>query len=95
VVVLYADGRKELASQMEAYLLQKGYSANSIYTDVTELAEANRLPPGTVAFVSSETDSSLRNEVEKSLRARFPEVQKVVDASAPKLASTAVQVRLF
>jgi hypothetical protein len=95
VVILYADGRKELASQMEAYLLQKGYSANSIYTDFTELAEANRLPPGTVAFVSSETDSSLRNEVEKSLRARFPEVQKVVDASAPKLASTAVQVRLF
>jgi hypothetical protein len=95
VVVLYAADRKDLAMQMEAYLLQKGYSANSIYTDFTELSEANRLPPGTVAFVSSETDSSLRNEVEKILRTKFPQVQKVVDASAPKLASTAVQVRLF
>jgi hypothetical protein len=95
VVLLYTDGRKDLAAQMEAYLLQKGYSANSIYTDFTELAEGNRQPPGTVAFVSSETDSSLRNEVEKILRTKFPEVHKVVDASAPKLASTAVQVRLF
>jgi hypothetical protein len=95
VVVLYADGRKDLAARMESYLLQKGYSANSIYTDFTELADASRLPPGTVAFVSSESDSSLRNEIEKSLRTKFPEVQKVVDASAPKLAATAVQVRLF
>jgi hypothetical protein len=95
VVVLYADGRKDLATRMEAYLLQKGYSANAIYTDFTELAETSRLSAGTVAFVSAETDSSLRNEVEKVLRAKFPEVQKVVDASAPKLAATAVQVRLF
>ncbi len=95
VVVLYADGRKDLANQIEAYLLQKGYSANAIYTDFTELAEANRLPPGSVALVSSETDSSLRNEVEKILRAKFSSMQKVTDSSAPKLATTAVQVRLF
>ncbi len=95
VVVLYAQNRKDLATQMESYLLQKGYSANSIYTDFTELTEANRLPPGSVAFVSSETDSSARNEVEKALRAKFPEVQKVTDMSSPKLSSTAVQVRLF
>jgi hypothetical protein len=95
VVVLYADGRKDLATQIELYLLQKGYSANAIYTDFTELAEANRLPAGSVALVSSETDSSLRNEVEKVLRMKFPVMQKVIDASSPKLATTAVQVRLF
>ncbi len=95
VVILYAQDRKDLATQMEGYLLQKGYSANSVYTDFTELAEANRLPQGSVAFVSSETDSSARNEVEKTLRAKFPEVQKVTDMSSSKLASTAVQVRLF
>ncbi|MFB9263351.1 hypothetical protein ACFFWD_09240 [Bradyrhizobium erythrophlei] len=95
VVVLYTADRKDLASQMQDYLLQQGYSANAVYTDFTELSDANRLPSGTVAFVSGESDSSLRNEVEKVLRAKFPQVQKVVDASAPKLASTAVQVRLF
>ncbi|MCC8937123.1 hypothetical protein [Bradyrhizobium ivorense] len=95
VVVLYVADRKDLAMQMQDYLLQKGYSANAVYTDFTELGDANRLSSGTVAFVSGENDSSLRNEVEKVLRAKFPQVQKVVDASTPKLASTAVQVRLF
>ncbi|MBR0798547.1 hypothetical protein JQ615_24465 [Bradyrhizobium jicamae] len=95
VVVLYVNERKDLAMQMQDYLLQQGYSANAVYTDFTELSDANRLASGTVAFVSGENDSSLRNEVERALRAKFPEVQKVVDASAPKLASTAVQVRLF
>jgi hypothetical protein len=95
VVILYAQNRKDLAVQMENYLLQKGYSANSVYTDFTELSDANRLPAGSVAFVSPETDSSARNEVEKALRAKFPDVQKVTDMSSPKLASNAVQVRLF
>ena len=95
VVVLYAEGRKDLATQMQDYLLQKGYSASAVYTDFSELLEENRLPPGTVAFVSSETAASLRNEVEKSLRAKFSQVQKVMDATGSKLASNAVQVRLF
>jgi hypothetical protein len=95
VVVLYVADRKDLALQMQDYLLQQGYSANAVYTDFTELSDANRLPSGTVAFVSAESDSSLRNEIEKVLRTKFPQVQKVVDATTPKLASTAVQVRLF
>jgi hypothetical protein len=80
---------------MQDYLLQKGYSASTVYTDFSELSEENRLAAGTVAFVSSETDASLRNEVEKSLRAKFSQVQKAMDATASKLATNAVQVRLF
>jgi hypothetical protein len=96
VVILYADGRKDLATQMEVYLLQKGYSANAIYTDFTELADANRLPSGTVAFVSADSDVSLRNEVEQALVTKFPAIKpKVAEATAPKLTNTAVQVRLF
>ena len=95
VVLLYADGRKDLATQMQDFLLQKGYSASTVYTDFSELSEENRLPVGTVAFVSAETDASLRNEIEKALRAKFSQVQKVVDATAAKLASNAIQVRLF
>ena len=96
VVILYADGRKDLATQMEVYLLQKGYSANAVYTDFTELADANRLPSGTVAFVSADSDVSLRNEVEQVLVGKFPTVKpKVAEAIAPKLTNTAVQVRLF
>jgi hypothetical protein len=95
VVVLYVAERKDLATQMQDYLLQRGYNASAVYTDFTELSDTSRQPSGTVAFVSAETESPLRNEVEKTLRGKFPQVQKVVDASAPKLASNAVQVRLF
>jgi hypothetical protein len=96
VVILYVDNRKDLAMQMEIYLLQRGYSANAIYTDFTELADANRLAPGTVAFVSVDSDVTLRNEIEKVLVAKFPTIQpKVAEATAPKLTNTTVQVRLF
>jgi hypothetical protein len=96
VVILYADGQKDLAMQMENYLLQKGYSANAIYTDFTELSDANKLPAGTVAFVSEESNLSSRKEVEDLLVAKFPAVKpKVAEATAPKLTNTAVQVRLF
>jgi hypothetical protein len=96
VVILYADDHKDLATQMEIYLLQKGYSANAIYTDFTELAEASRLPPGTVAFVSEGGNLPLRTEIENVLVTKFPAVKpKVAEATAPKLTNTAVQVRLF
>jgi len=96
VVILYADGHKDLATQMEIYLLQKGYSANAIYTDFTELAEASRLPPGTVALVSESGNLPLRTEIENVLVTKFPAVKpKVAEATAPKLTNTAVQVRLF
>jgi hypothetical protein len=81
---------------MENYLLQKGYSANAIYTDFTELADANKLAAGTVAFVSEGSNLSLRKEVEDLLVAKFPAVKpKVAEATVPKLTGTAVQVRLF
>lgn len=95
VVVLYVAGQKDLAKQMQDYLLQQGYSANAVYTDFAELSDANRLASGAVAFVSAESNSSLRNDVEKVLRTKFPQVQTAVDASSPKITSGAIQVRLF
>lgn len=95
IVVLYAADQKELALQMQNYLLQQGYSANAVYTDFTELSDANHLASGTVAFVSTENQTSLRSEVEKVLRAKFPQVQKVADSSSSKLTGTSIQVRLF
>jgi len=95
VVVFYVAERKDLAVDMQNYLLQQGYSANAILTDFTELVDANRLASGTVAFVSADSGASLRNEVEKVLRSKFPQVQKVAEAISPKITTSAVQVRLF
>lgn len=95
VVVFYVAERKDLAVDMQNYLLQQGYSANAILTDFTELVDANRLASGTVAFVSADSGATLRNEVEKVLRSKFPQLQKVAEATSPKITTSAVQVRLF
>lgn len=95
VVVLHVEERKDLADQIQDYLLQEGYSANVVYTDFTELSDANRLASGGVAFVSAENNAPLRTEVETVLKAKFPQMQNAVDSSSTKLVGTAVQVRLF
>jgi preprotein translocase subunit SecF len=95
VVVLHVEERKDLADQIQDYLLQEGYSANIVYTDFSELSDANRLASGAVAVVSAENNAGLRKEVEDVLRPKFSEMQNAVDSSSTKLVGTSVQVRLF
>jgi hypothetical protein len=95
VVVLHVEERKDLADQIQDYLLQEGYSANVVYTDFTELSDANRLASGAVAIVSAENNAALRAEVATVLKAKFPQMQSAVDSSSTKLVGTSVQVRLF
>lgn len=96
VVLLYVEDRKDLALQMQGYLLQQGYSANAVYTDFTELSDASHLASGSVAVVSADGSTSLRKEVETVLKAKFPQqMQGVVDSGLAKLVGTSIQVRLF
>jgi hypothetical protein len=95
VVVLHVEDQKDLAIQMQDYLLQEGYSANVVYTDFMELSDANHLASGAVAVVSAENNASLRKEVENVLGAKFPQMKTAVDSSSTKLVGTSVQVRLF
>jgi hypothetical protein len=95
VVVLYVEERKDLALQLQSYLLEQGYSASAIYTDFTELSDTSRLPSGTVAVVSAENNTSLRNEVEKALKAKFTDLKNATESTSTKIASSSVQVRLF
>jgi hypothetical protein len=96
VVLLYVDDRKDLALQMQSYLLQQGYSANAVYTDFSELSDASHLAPGAVAVVSADSNSSLRKEVENVLKAKFAQqMQNATDSGLAKMIGTSIQVRLF
>ena len=95
MVIFWANGREDLAKKVEAYLLQKGYSANTVYTDFSELPDSAKSSPGTISFVSTEQDESWKNEVASQLRGKFSEFQKVSDARAPKLNKQGIQIRLF
>jgi hypothetical protein len=96
VVLLYTEDRKDVAVQMQTYLLQQGYSANAVYTDFTELNDASHLPPGSVAVVSSDSNGTLRKEVETVLKAKFAQqMQNATDSGLAKMVGTSIQVRLF
>jgi hypothetical protein len=96
VVLLYVEDRKDLALQMQSYLLQQGYSANAVYTDFTELSDASRLAPGAVAVVSADSNATLRKEVGNVLKTKFPQqMQNATDSGLAKMVGTSVQVRLF
>ena len=96
VVLLYTEDRKDVAGQMQTYLLQQGYSANAVYTDFTELTDASHLAAGSVAVVSADSNGTLRKEVENVLKAKFAQqMQNAVDTSLPKMVGTSIQVRLF
>jgi len=96
VVLLYVEDRKDLAVQMQTYLLAQGYSANAVYTDFTELSDASHLASGAVAVVSADSVAPLRKEVEGVLKAKFSQqMQNFVDIGSAKLVGTSIQVRLF
>jgi hypothetical protein len=96
VVLLYTEDRKDVAVQMQTYLLQQGYSANAVYTDFTELNDASHLPPGSVAVVSADSNGTLRKEVETVLKAKFAQqMQNATDSGLAKMVGTSLQVRLF
>jgi hypothetical protein len=96
VVLLYTEDRKDVAVQMQTYLLQQGYSANAVYTDFTELSDASHLAAGSVAVVSADSNGTLRKEVENVLKTKFPQqMQNAVDSGLAKMVGTSIQVRLF
>jgi hypothetical protein len=96
VVLLYTEDRKDVAVQMQTFLLQQGYSANAVYTDFTELSDASHLAAGSVAVVSAESNGTLRKEVENVLKAKFPQqMQSATDSGLAKMVGTSIQVRLF
>jgi len=63
VVILYADGHKDLATQMENLpVAKRDIAPTAIYTDFTELAEASRVyRRETVALVSGERQFAIAN----------------------------------
>jgi hypothetical protein len=96
VVLLYTEDRKDVAVQMQTYLLQQGYSANAVFTDFTELSDASHLAAGSVAVVSADSNGTLRKEVENVLKLKFPQqMQNATDSGLAKMVGTSIQVRLF
>jgi hypothetical protein len=95
VLILYSQPRKELARKIEKYLLGKGYSANAIYTDFTELSETSRGKEGTVSFIYLQQKHELADKIKADLRSYFPDLRQINDSVTEKLMAADLQIRLF
>src|SRR5262245_8102439 len=94
ILIFYAQPRKELALKIEDYLLRRGYSANAVFTDFSEISATSRGPDGSASLVYTGQKQPLADDVKKELR-RFADVGAVTDQVAQKLSAADVQVRLF
>ena len=93
ILIFYAQPRKELALKIEDHLLRRGYSANAVFTDFSEIS--SRGPDGTVTLVYTSPKQALADDVKKELRTRFSDAGGVSDQVATRLSAADVQIRLF
>lgn len=95
VLLFYRQPKKDLALRIENYLLSKGYSANAIYTDFSELSDAAKGSDGSISLVYAQQKQQQADEIKAELRSKFPESTRITDAVVPKLNAADIQVRLF
>jgi hypothetical protein len=94
VIVVYSAAQKTLAKQLENDLLRKGYQATSIYSDFSELADANKGPPGSVRFLYSDATKSVGESVKQLLKADTSGLALLPDDVRPQMSADA-QILLF
>ena len=95
ILILYNEARKPLAKNVEEFLLRKGYGANAIYTDFTELPSGARLANGAVSIVYATQQTELANKIKQELLTKFSDLASLTDTVLPKVGAGDVQLRLF
>jgi hypothetical protein len=95
LVVYSADPKaKSLAKQMENDLLKKGYQATSVFSDYSELSDANKGPAGSVRYIYTNATSSVAASVKQLLKTDSAGLSALPDDVRTQM-SADVQVLLF
>jgi hypothetical protein len=95
VVIVYSDAeQKKLAFEIERDLLQKGYAANSIYSDFAELPTSKKGPAGSMEFVYTAATRTVANAVREALPQEARRLTVVPDDVRDKMAAD-VEILLF
>jgi hypothetical protein len=94
VFVVYAEAKKGLAQQLEKQLLQKGYAANAIFSDYTELADSQRGSPGSIQFVYKHQTASIAKTVKGDVETKVAGLHTMPDGVNDKL-PVDVEILLF
>jgi hypothetical protein len=96
VLVVYpADPKaKSLAKQIENDLLKKGYQATSVFSDYSELSDANRGPAGSVRYVYTTATAQVAASVKQLLKTDSAGLSALPDDVRTQM-SADVQILLF
>lgn len=96
VFIIYSQGQKSLAQAIENTLLRKGFSANSVFTDYTELDDSLKGQPGQARFVYTEATKPIANTLKTELNSVLPSARLLPDRVVPRISGSAdVQIQLF
>lgn len=94
VFVVYAEGKKTLAQKFENQLLRKGFAANAIFSDYTELDPSKKGAPGSIRFVYKANTKPVAAEVRTVLNPELSGLKILADGENEKLTAD-VEVLLF
>jgi hypothetical protein len=96
VLVVYPStpNAKSLAKQIENDLLKKGYQATSVFSDYSELSDANKGPAGSVRYVYTEATAPVAASVKQVLKTDSAGLSVLPDDVRPQI-SADVQILLF
>jgi hypothetical protein len=94
VFVVYAQRKKALAQRFENELLRKGFAANAIFSDYTELDASQRGAPGSIRFVYKAKAKAVATEVKSALSSELADLHLMADNENEKMAAD-VEVLLF
>jgi hypothetical protein len=96
VIVVYPANpkAKAIAKQMESLLLKQGYQATSIFSDYSELADADKGPSGSVRFVYTDDAKSVVASVKQILQPLTSSMSTLPDIQRQQVSGD-VQVLLF
>jgi hypothetical protein len=96
VLVVYPANPKatSLAKQMENDLLKKGYQATSVFSDYSELGDANKGPAGSVRYIYTDATAPVAASIKQVLKTDSAGLSALPDDVRSQM-SADVQILLF
>jgi hypothetical protein len=79
VIIVYSDTQKALAQQIEQELLAKGFAANAVYSDYSELETSKKGPIGSIRFVYTSATQAVADSVKKTLQSETSKLTPLSD----------------
>lgn len=96
IIIVYFDAQKALAQQIERELLTKGYAANAVYSDYSELETSKKGPMESIRFVyaAAAASQAVADSVKKEIQSQTSALKSLPDEMRAQMAAD-LRILLF